>query len=103
MSSPFAALEARVNVAVMSRLPNATATIAGGAVDGVFEAAYQDVMGVVGTTPTFVASASVLSGVAQNAALTIDCPPLGLAGATYTVSEAHAEHGMTRLFLRKAA
>lgn len=103
MSSPFATLEARVNAAVVSRLPNATATIASGAVDGFFEAAYQDVMGVVGAVPTFAASASALSGVVQNAALTIDCPPLGLVGAAYTVSEVHAEHGMTRLFLRKAA
>lgn len=40
MPAPFAALEDRVNRAVLARLANVTATVDGVAVDGVFDEAY---------------------------------------------------------------
>ena len=57
MPAPFAALEARANSAVFKRLSNATATLAGLPVSGIFDSAYQlDELtgGVAGSAPVFV-------------------------------------------------
>ena len=98
----FAALESRMNASCLAHLANSTGTFVGGdPIGGIFDAEYQEILGVSAARPTFVAIASALDGVKNGAALTIDCASLGMVAAPYTVNEVHAEHGMTRLFLRK--
>lgn len=100
----FAALETRLNAACQAHLANSTATFVGGGspLAGTFDAEYQEILGVSAARPTFVAIASALDGVKNGAALAIDCTSLGMVAAPFTVNEVHAEHGMTRLFLRRA-
>ena len=97
----FAALESRINAAALSKLGNATATLAGEAVAGTFDADYQDMLGAGTVVPAFAGDATALTGVVRGAALTIDCASLGLVSAPYTVAETQAEHGITRLLLRR--
>jgi len=97
----FAALETRINAVTLARLANATATIAGEVVAGTFDADYQEILGTGGVVPAFAAESTSLAGVVRGAALTIDCSPLGLVSAPYTVAELQAEHGITRLLLRR--
>lgn len=99
----FATLEARINATALSKLGNAVATIAGQEVAGTFDADYQEVLGIGSAVPAFAGDASALAGVVRGAALTIDCPPLGLVTAPYTVAEVQPEHGITRLLLRRVA
>ncbi|MFA6015893.1 MAG: hypothetical protein WC742_12585 [Gallionellaceae bacterium] len=98
----FATLESRVNAAVAAKFPNATALISSVSVVGTFDAEYQEILGVSAARPTFVVIASALDGVKNGATLAIDCTSLGMVAVPYTVIEVHAEHGMTRLFLRRA-
>lgn len=97
----FAALESRINAVAVAKLANATATIAGEAVAGTFDADYQDILGASAVVPAFAAEASALAGVARGAALTLTCTSLGLTDAPYTVAEVQPEHGITRLLLRR--
>ncbi len=97
----FAALETRINAVALSKLGNATATIAGVAVAGMFDADYQELLGASSVVPAFAGDAAALAGVVRGAALTIDCASLGLVSAPYTVAELQAEHGTTRLLLRR--
>lgn len=97
----FAALESRINAVALSRLGNATATIAGVPVAGTFDADYQDILGTGTVVPAFAGDAAALAGVVRGAALTIDCASLGLVSAVYTVAEVQPEHGITRLLLRR--
>lgn len=53
MTAPFAALEQRVNAAVMRRLANATGTLNGAAVSGVFRRSYAETLGMATTEPSF--------------------------------------------------
>lgn len=97
----FAALETRINAVALSRLGNAVATIAGQPVVGTFDADYQEVLGTSAVVPAFAGDAAALAAVVRGASLTIDCASLGLAAAPYTVAELQAEHGITRLLLRR--
>ncbi|MFA6310601.1 MAG: hypothetical protein WCV99_14045 [Sterolibacterium sp.] len=97
----FATLEARINAVAVAKLANATATIAGEVVAGTFDADYQEILGASAVVPAFASEAAALATVARGAALTIDCTSLGLADAPYTVAEVQAEHGITRLLLRR--
>ena len=97
----FATLEARINAVALSKLGNATATIAGEGVAGTFDADYQDILGTATVVPAFAGDAAALAGVVRGASLTIDCASLGLVSAPYTVAEVQAEHGITRLLLRR--
>lgn len=98
----FAALESRINAAVLSKVGNATASIAGEDVAGTFDAEYQEVLGLGTAQPAFAADAAALADVVRNTALTITCAPLGLVAAPYVVAEVQPEHGITRLLLRRA-
>lgn len=99
----FAALESRLNAACQAHLANCTATFVGGEpLGGIFDAEYQEILGVSAARPTFVAITSALDGVKNGAALAIDCTSLGMVASPFTVIEVHAEHGMTRLYLRRA-
>jgi hypothetical protein len=97
----FAALETRINAVALSRLGNATASIAGGDVAGTFDAEYQEVLGLGTAQPAFAGDAAALADVVRNTALTITCAPLGLVAAPYIVAEVQQEHGITRLLLRR--
>jgi hypothetical protein len=93
----FADLEQRVNAAVMRRLANASATLDGEAVTGIFDNAYrlQDVGEMVGATaPAFtLADADVPSDV-------VGCE-LVYGATTYTVVEPMPDGtGLTVLRLR---
>lgn len=91
-----------MNAVALAKLANATATIAGQAVEGIFDAEYQEMLGVSVATPNFLASSASLAGIASKSALTITCASLGMTDVPYTVAEIQAEHGATRLMLRKA-
>lgn len=101
MATPFSALESRLNAVALWKLSNATATIDGQAVNGVFDAEYQEILGVSTARPTFAASSELLAGVVPGTALAIACPSLSLVAASFTVTELHQEHGVLRLWLRK--
>lgn len=98
----FATLETRVNAAVLAKCANAIAAISGALVAGTFDAEYQEILGVSAARPSFVASAPTLSGVKNGTMLAINCASLGMVSVPFSVIEVHAEHGMTRLFLRRA-
>ena len=97
MAAPFAALEARLNQAVFSRLSNAQATLAGGMVTGIFNAAYaQESMGgfVAASEPTFTLASSAVPAIVAGAVLVVN-------GVTYSVIEPMPSgDGITVLRLR---
>lgn len=97
MTSPFAALQADVNAAVVAHLANATADFGGGVVvDGLFSNAYIDAFGMAGSRPQIDVLTSALTGIAAGAALSVG-------GVAYTVAEIHPDGtGMTRLLLERA-
>jgi hypothetical protein len=99
----FSALEMRIDADCLEHLANSAATFVGGVVvPGTFDAEYLELLGVSAARPSFISGFAALSGVKNGTALTIDCASLGMVAVPYTVAEVHAEHGMTRLFLRKA-
>lgn len=71
MSSPFAAIESAINAAVLGALSNAPATIAGTVVDGVFDAAYLDALGMTGNSPVFRCATADVASVAPGDAVVI--------------------------------
>lgn len=96
MAAPFAALEDRVNAAVIAHLANATADFGGGVVvDGEFSSAYRDALGqIISEQPTFRCLATVTANF--EASVTID-------GEQYLVVERHSESaGMVRYLLQRA-
>lgn len=99
MATPFAALETRLATACAKALANATADFGGGVtVDGVFRDPTSEAFGglVGGSKPSFEAESTVLAGVANGAAVSIN-------GTGYTVRGRHPEAGMTTLVLESAA
>lgn len=102
-AAPFAALESRLNSAVVRGLSNATATLQTGQVSGIFDAAYQEILGVSSAEPSFLAAAADLAGVARNSAVSITYSVLGMVDVAHTVREIQPDGtGMVRLLLRKA-
>lgn len=65
MPAPFAALEQRVNAATHSRLSNASAVFDGVVepVEGVFDSAYDEILGVDSEKPVFRCLESAIVGV----------------------------------------
>lgn len=97
MTTPFAALEARVSASVFAHLANASADFGGGVVvDGLFDVANASAFDLVGGVEiTFQAPTVQLSGVLEGAAVSIDA-------VTYTVKETlHAGRGVTMLTLAR--
>lgn len=93
---------ARIRAAVFRVHSNATATLPTGTVTGVFDAAYQEVLGVSSAEPSFLASAAELSGVARNTPVAITYQVLGMVDVAHTVREVQPDGGgMVRLLLRK--
>ncbi len=97
MPAPFAALETRLNSAVLRRLANAEGTLAGVPVSGIFRSPYQvDELtgGVVGSVPEFeLASSAVPPAVVGQ--------PLVIGAVTWKVVESMPDGtGLTTLRLR---
>ena len=98
MAAPFAALEARINAAVIAHLANATADFGGGVVADVeFGAPYESALGVVaGTMPAMRARTVDVAGIAAGAAVTVS-------GVGYTVTGLEPDGaGMTLLRLQES-
>lgn len=96
MAAPFAAIEARINAAVVSHLANATADFGSGVVvDGVYDADYGDPLGLVaGSSKVFMAESALMTSFTVGQALT-------LGGTSYTVAAIEPDGtGMTRLRLK---
>jgi hypothetical protein len=97
MAAPFAALETRLNAAVVAHLANAEADFGGGVVvAGEFSNGYAAALGVAGTNPGFLGQSTDLAAVTRGSTVTIS-------GTTYTVVAIEPDGtGMTRLDLEKA-
>ena len=86
MTAPFAALETRVNAAVIAHLANATADFgAGVTVDGVFQREYQESLGVAGNKPVFTALEADLPSITPG---TTAC---SINSTSYVVAESHPD------------
>lgn len=73
MPAPFAAMESRVNAAALAALANATATIGGVEIDGVFRNSYGEALGMIGgTDPTFTCESSKISGLVEGGTVIIN-------------------------------
>lgn len=98
MSAPFAALEARVNAAVIAHCANAVADFgAGVTVEGVFQREYQESLGVAGNKPVFSALLASLPSI------TFGSTVCSINGAEYVVAESHPDGtGNTLLVLEGA-
>lgn len=103
MTTPFAALEARLYDRSLAMLANATATIAAGVVEGVFDPEAIDGLNMNSVRPTFLGSLAALGAVSNGDSITITSAAHGLSAAAYTVAETSTEAGQIRLWLRKAA
>lgn len=98
MAAPFAALETKVNDAVMRRLANATAIINGVDVDGIFSKEYAEFSGVIGgSNPTFQCKSADVAAVTNGTALTINSINYKVAGAPQPDGS-----GLTLLQLKEA-
>lgn len=101
MPAPFAALETRVNSAVIARLANAVGLLNGVSVSGIFDQAYDQasigLSGVSSSQPVF----SVLSNLVSPNVVGM---PFVLNLTSYQVVESHPDGtGMTVLFLERTA
>lgn len=95
MSTPFAALEARLNAAVDQHLANATADFGGGVtVDGLFSNAFVEQFGVEGLRPVFSACTTALPAVSHSTTVTIN-------SEAYRVVGIQPDAGRTTLLLEK--
>lgn len=93
MPAPFAALESRVNSAVIARLSNAMATIGGVDIAVIFDNGYAAFDMISGSKPAIKALASDVAAVSEGTALKVNA-------VDYTVSEIHPDGtGLTVLLL----
>lgn len=99
-TAPFERLERRMNAAVIARCSNATATLNGVEVTGIFDDAYREAdvggMGMASSEPVFTALTANVPTNVIGATLTVR-------GTTYLVAEHKPDGtGMSRLFLESA-
>lgn len=99
----FAALETRMTTVAMEKLANATAVVGGVPTTGIFDNAYAEALGMGGTRPAYASAAAAVANAAIEAEVFVTCDSLGLIAAKYVVTDKHPEHGITRLFLERAA
>jgi len=96
MTAPFAAIEARINAAVVTHLANATADFGGGVVvDGIYDADYGDPLGLVaGATKVLMIQSASVPGAAVGQSVTIG-------GTSYSIASVEPDGtGITRLRLK---
>lgn len=98
MPTPFAALQAQLNSAVIEHLSNATADFsAAGTVDGIFRKDYAESFGMVsGSTPVFESEDSAFPALSRGQGVNI-------LGVDYLIAEIRPDGtGMTKLILEAA-
>lgn len=96
MTAPFSAIETATASSAVAALANVDATIGGATVRGIFDDAYQDLLGISGSSPAMLCASADVSAVAQGAAVTIN-------SVAYTVSSVQPDGaGMTRLLLSES-
>lgn len=97
MAAPFAALQSRINSAVIKRLSDVDALLAGLPVQGLFDAEYMQLdlaSGIESSSPAFTLASASVSANAGGASLVVN-------GKTYKVVESKPDGtGMTVLRLR---
>lgn len=95
MTAPFAAIETATAANAVAALANVSAVVDGVTVDGIFDNAYGDALGMAGSVPV-LSCASDDIGAARGDTVTI--------GATsYTITNVEPDGtGMTRLMLQEA-
>lgn len=98
MTGVFADLEAATASAAMAAVSNCTATIgAYSGVPGIFDAAYAEMMGISGVSPSLLIIAAHAPTVSQGDSVTLD------SGGSYTVTRVEPDGtGMVRLALESA-
>lgn len=84
-------------------MANASAVFAGRSMSGVFDAKYAEAFGMAGTQPAFATADTLVAHVAVGSDIVVTCESLGLRSVPYTVIERRPDHGLTRLFLERAA
>lgn len=106
MSTPFAALESRINAAIFKHLPNARGLVDGVAVDGLFDESYEVAgvgIGMASTQPAFGVPTNILPADPVGVAVVVYQPDGVTVRGTYTVA-AHEPDGtgLSRLLLEVA-
>lgn len=97
----FATLEASLNTAVIGAIGNAAFAWGTATVTGVFEARYQDSLGLANAAPRLRVLSTAVPGIAPGANLTLTYPP-GVATA-YVVRALEADGtGLVDLILERA-
>lgn len=104
MALPFAALVARANALVMSRLADTEATLGGVAVTGILESGFEDAtvagFGVAGSSPRFTLAGASVPAKPEGLALVVTSGP---GAGSYKVGNAYPDGtGMTTLHLLPA-
>lgn len=95
MTNPFAAIETSVNAALMGALANVTATVGGVSVTGIFDAAYQDALGITGSAPALLCASADVAAAVEGTAVVVG-------STSYTVTTAEPDGtGLTRLRLQE--
>lgn len=94
MPAPFAAIQSRINAVALASFANATATIGGVAIDGIFDNGYVDSFGLANSAKAFTCQSVDIPGLAYGDSITINA-------VAYTVAEVHPDGtGMTRVLLK---
>lgn len=101
MATKFAALEARLNMAVFTHISNTTATLAGVAVDGIFDNGYAlgsvGPFGMASTQPTLTLATANVPASPEGQAAVVN-------GVAYIVATHEPDGtGVSRLLLEKSA
>ncbi len=94
MAATFAAVESRINSAVIRHIANVTADFGGGLlVDGVFDATYANALGIGGTQPVLLCKAGEVTSVTRGDVVTLN-------GEAFSVAEKKPDGtGMVTLVL----
>ena len=100
MTAPFAALQTRLNAAVLARLANAYATLGGASVAGIYDSPYArqtaGEYGMASTQPTLTVSSADAGSTPAGLAVVVN-------SLAYTVTHAEPDgSGLTRLYLERA-
>lgn len=98
MTAPFAAIEAATALGAVAACGNVDVTIGAATVRGIFDNAYQDPLGMAGSSPSLLLASSDATSVV------VDSTTLSIDGASYlVVASAPDGAGLTRLTLQEAS
>lgn len=96
MTNPAAAIESATAASAVAAFSNCTATVGGVAMNGIFDDAYIDPLGIAGSQPSLLCKSADVSGAAQGAAVVVNA-------VSYTVGSIQPDGtGITRLLLQEA-